>query len=101
MRLYEHLIDRSTDEVGAEALYRYANVYISRGNWQRGVEELSRMPVLFLGYSEWVAEGYLLQARTYARNGQEGEAARIYDTIMVEFGGTPYEQTAIREKEEL
>ena len=101
MRLYQHVIDKSSDEVGAEALYRYGNLLIERGNARQGIEELSRLPVLFIGYSDWVAEGYLLQARTFARIGQTGEAARVYDQILMEFSGTSYAQTAQQEKDEL
>ena len=100
-RLYRQVVDRSRDEIGAEALYRLGMMLIDRGNARRAVEELGRMSVLFPGFNEWLARGYLAQARAFQALGQTGEASRVYDRVIEEFGGTPYADTAEQEKEAL
>ncbi len=100
-RLYRQVVDQSRDEVGAEALYRLGTLLIDRGNARRAVEELGRMPVLFPGFNEWLARGYLAQARAFRSLGQTGDATSVYDRIIEEFSGTPYARTAEQEKEAL
>ncbi|MEX0746443.1 MAG: tetratricopeptide repeat protein, partial [Rhodothermales bacterium] len=101
IRLYGQVVEKSRDEIGAEALYRLGALLLERGDARRAVEELARMPVLYTGYTEWVARGYLAQARAFRELGQNGEAARVYDRIISEFGGTSYASTAVQEKEAL
>lgn len=100
-RLYRQVVDRSRDELGAEALYRLGVLLIDRGDARGAVEELGRMPVLFPGFNEWIARGYLEQARAFQSLGQTGDATSVYDRIIREFSGTPYARTAEQEKEAL
>lgn len=100
-RLYRQLADQSRDEVGAEALFRLGTLLLQRGDARAAIEELSRVPVLFAGLTEWVAQSYLAQARAFQDLGQPGEAARIYDRVLEEFGGTPFAETARQEKDAL
>lgn len=95
---YRTIVDRSQDEVGAEALYRLGSLLYQRGNPQGAIEELNRLTVLFPGYSDWIARGYLLQADAYQSIGQKGEAARLYDLLLRDYRGTPYAETAERAK---
>ncbi len=97
-QLYRQVGDRSRDEIGAEALYRLGMMQIQANNVQAGVETLSRIPTLFPGFEDWVARSYLAQARAFGRSGQTGEAVRLYNRVIAEFGGTPFAQTASREK---
>lgn len=97
-RLYRQVADRSRDEVGAEALYRLGTLLVERGNARRAIEEFGRIPVLYTGFSDWVARGYLGQARAFAALGQNGDAVRTYDRVIEEFRGTPYARTAEQEK---
>lgn len=101
VRLYRQVVDRSRDEIGAEALYRLGELLLEEGNAEQAVEELGRMPVLFTGYDEWVAQGYLVQARALQVLGRTGEATRVYDRIIEDFGGTAHARTAAVEKEAL
>jgi tetratricopeptide (TPR) repeat protein len=96
--LYRRIGERSRDEIGAEALYRLGSLHVQMNNAQAGIETLSRIPVLYPGFDEWVARSYLAQARAFRGLGQSGEAVRIYDRVIAEFRGTPFAETATREK---
>lgn len=101
IRLYRRLAEQSRDEVGAEALYRLGALLLRRGDARGAIQELSRVPVLFASYPEWVAQSYLAQAHAFIRLGQPGEAAAVYDKIIADFSGTSYAETALQEKEAL
>ena len=99
--LYRHVARNSRDETGAEALYRLGVLLRETGQAEQALEEFGRLPVLFLGFNEWVARGYLEQARTFYALGEMGEAASMYDLVISEFGGTPHAVVAEQEKETL
>lgn len=99
--LYRGVVDRSRDEIGAEALYRLGMLLFDRGDARRAVEELGRMSILFPGFDEWLARGYLAQARAFRSLGEIGNATSTYDRVIEEFSGTPYARTAEQEKEAL
>lgn len=101
MRSYQRVIDASRDEAGAEALYRLGALLLARDEAQVAIGQLSRMSTLYGGYPDWVARAYLLQAQAFEAEGQTGEAARTYDLVISEFGGTPYAQQAARAKDSL
>ena len=98
LELYRAIAGRSRDEVGAEALYRLGTLLLEEGNAERAAEELSRMPALFAGYPEWVAQGYLAQARALDALGNPGDALRLYDRVINEFSGTTYAEEAAEAK---
>lgn len=99
--LYRQLAERNRDEVGAEALYRLGALLLQSGDARGAIDELSRLPVLFNGYVEWVAQGYVEQARAFHSIGQNGEAARLYERVIEEYSGTPYAETARQERADL
>ena len=101
IRIYRQVAGQSRDEIGAEALYRLGLALLESGDARGAVEELSRVPVLFQGFNEWIARSYLAQARALTRLGQPGEAVRLYDRVIAEFAGTTYAATAEQEKEAL
>ena len=101
LELYREIAGRSRDEVGAEALYRLGNLLLEEGEAERAAEELSRMSTLFAGYPEWVAQGYLAQARALSTLGNPGDALRLYDRVINEFPGTAYAEEAAQQKEQL
>jgi TolA-binding protein len=98
MDLYRRVGERSRDEMGAEALFRLGSLHLAANNFQTAIETFSRIPVLYPGFEDWVARSYLAQARSFSRMGQSGEAARVYDRVIAEFRGTPYAETAARER---
>ncbi|SHK03316.1 tetratricopeptide repeat protein [Rhodothermus profundi] len=97
-RLYRRVVSRAQDETGAEALYRLGALLLRRGDPHRAIEELSRLPTLFPGYAEWLARGYLTQARAFLTLGQRGEAARLYELVIAEFPNTSFARIAAQEK---
>ncbi len=97
-RLYRNVVGQAQDETGAEALYRLGALLLRRGDPHRAIEELSRLPTLFPGYPEWLARGYLTQARAFLTLGQRGEAARLYDLVIAEFPNTSFARIAAQEK---
>ncbi len=99
--LYRHVARNSRDEAGAEALYRLGALFRETGRAEEALEELGRLSVLFPGFGDWIAQGYLEQARAFQALGDAGEAASLYDLVMGEFGETPFAEIAEREKESL
>lgn len=97
--LYRHVARSSRDEAGAEALYRLGVLFRETGQAEEALEELGRLPVLFPGFNDWIARGYLEQARAFQALGAAGEAAALYDLVIAEFGETPFAEMAEREKE--
>lgn len=101
LRLYAQVVDRSTEEAGAEALVRLGDLLVRQGRAREAVEQLSRLPVLFAGYPDWLARGLLAQARAFRSLGQRGDAVRLYDRLIEQYDDTPYAETARQEKEAL
>ena len=95
---YRQVVNQNLDETGAESLYRLGSLLIQQGQERAALEELGRMPVLYAGYTEWVAQGYLLQAQAFKNLGQRGDAMAMYDRVIDEFSGTVYAERAEREK---
>lgn len=89
----------SQDEAGAEALYRLGSLLLKTGDAAAAVEELSRMPARFAGYSDWMARAYLEQARALRALRRDGEALQIFDTLINTFPEHPAAADAKREKE--
>jgi TolA-binding protein len=96
--LYRTVVDQGQGEIGAEALFRLGALLLDQAQPQEAIRELSRMPALFPGYPEWTARSYLEQARAYRRQGQTGEASRLYDRVQEEYAGTEFAQTAAQEQ---
>lgn len=101
LQLYRQVVRNSRDEIGAEALYHLGRLLRMTGSPRQAVDELGRMPVLFTGFTEWVARGYLEQARSFRALGQAGDAVQMYDRVIQEFADTPYALSAEQEKEAL
>lgn len=99
--LYRQVVDRSQEETGAEALYHLGALILSQGDARGAITELSRLPVLFAGFPDWLAQGLLLQAQAFRSLGQTGDASQLYDRIIAEFGGTQYADRAAQEKANL
>ncbi len=99
--LYRRVVDRSREETGAEALYLLGGLLLRLDNPRSAIEELSRMSVLYAGFPDWLAQGYLLQARAFRNLGQTGDASRLYERVLNEFGGTRFADEAEREKASL
>jgi hypothetical protein len=91
----------SRDEAGAEALVRLGDLLLRRGNATATIEELGRLDVLYAGYPEWQAQGYLVQARAFTNLGRIGDATQVYDRVIENFYDTPYAEVARKEKEAL
>lgn len=100
-RQYRQVVERSRDEVGAEALYRLGSLLLERGEARAAIEELSRMSVLYPGNPQWEAQAYLTQARAFRRLGQTGEAAQMYSRVIEDFADTPHARTAATERSRL
>ena len=71
------------------------------GNARGAIEELARMPTLFAGYSEWMARGYLEQARAFEAIGDRGEAVLMYENVIDFYPERPEAETARTERAQL
>ncbi len=98
---YRRVVSMSQDEQGAEALTRLGQMLLQSGDPRAAISELGRMPVLFAGYSDWLARGYMTQARAFVQLGETGEAARMYDTVIDQYPGTGFADEAERAKQNL
>ena len=97
-QLYQQVAEISQGEAGAEALYRLGALHLEQGNAGLAIETLGRMTTLFPGASQWLARGYLTQARAFDQMGQTGNATRMYDQVINQFSGTRFAETAREEK---
>jgi TolA-binding protein len=100
-KLYRQVVEASDSEMGAEALFRLGELLRQQNSPRQAIQELDRMPTLFPGYPEWVAQSLLEQARAYEQIGQTGQAAQLYDQVAKKYPGTPFAQTAEDEREAL
>ncbi len=98
LQMYRKVVEDNLDESGAEALFRLGSLLINLGQERAALEELGKMSVLFDGYSEWVARGFLAQAQAFKNLGQRGDALQLYDRVLEEYSGTSYAEQAAREK---
>ncbi len=96
--LYRRVARASRGAPGAGSLYRLGALLLEQGRPRAAIEELSRLPALFSGYTDWIARSYLAQARAFRRLGQPGTAVRLYDRVIDEFAGTPFAEPAAEEK---
>lgn len=95
---YRRVVSQSQNEHGAEALVRLGEMLVRTGRTRDAVEELGRLPVLFGGYPDWLARGYLAQARAFVALGATGDATRTFDLLIDQYGDTPEAAVASREK---
>ena len=100
-RLYREVADAASNETGAEAQYRLGRLLRLTERHNEALTELDRIPTLYSGYPDWVAQSYLEQARTYNQMGQTGEAQRLYDRVISSYGGTPFAEEAQEERVDL
>ncbi len=94
MQMYRSVVDQNLDATGAESLYRLGGLLVRQGQNRAALEELGRMSVLYAGYNEWVAQGYLLQGEAFENLGQRGDAIQMYQRVIEEFSGTNYAAVA-------
>ena len=99
--MYRTVVDQNLDATGAEALFRLGQLLVNQGQDRAALEELGRMPVLYAGYSDWVAQGYLAQAQAFRNLGQRGDALQLYNRIIEEYSGTTFADLAAKEKASL
>ncbi|MFT4605687.1 MAG: tetratricopeptide (TPR) repeat protein, partial [Rhodothermales bacterium] len=98
---YTRAAAASRGEPGAEALYRLGALLRRAGDARGAISELSRMTTLFAGYSEWMALGYLEQARAFAAMGELGEAVLMYETLIDFYPERKEAETARTEKAQI
>ena len=96
--LYRKVVRQNSEDIGAEALYYLGRALLSDDEPRAAIEELSRMPQLFGAYPEHVAGAYLVQAHAYRRLEQPGEAQRLYDLVITEYGDSSHAEDARRGK---
>ncbi len=98
VQAYREVVNRSQDETGAEALVYLGKLLTKVGRAGEALEQLGRVPILYSGYSDWMAEGYLAQVDAHARLGNSGDAAKICDLVIEQYPGTAYSERAARLK---
>ena len=99
--LYKRVSSNSSDETGAEALVLLGSLLIRNGQPEQALDELGRMAVLFSGYPDWMAQGYLYQATAFEQLGRRGEAVQMLDLVISQYGGTSFAETAALRKQSM
>jgi TolA-binding protein len=99
--LYRSVAESVESETGAEALYRLGRLLREQDQPRQAIQELDRMPSLFAGHPEWIAQALIEQARAHRQVGQTGEAAQLYDEVLEKYPGTPFAKTAKEERQAL
>ncbi|NNE46769.1 MAG: tetratricopeptide repeat protein [Rhodothermales bacterium] len=99
--MYRRVVSLSRDESGAEALTRLGQMLLRTGNPRSAIEELGRTPILYSGFAEWIARGYMTQGKAFEQLGERGEAARMYDTVIDQYPGSGFADEARRAKDNL
>jgi TolA-binding protein len=98
---YRDVAESSADERGAEALYRLGVMLLRQGRPAQALDELGRLEVLFAGLDQWMARGYLAQADAFRALGQNGNADRMYESVILQFPGTPWAAAAEQQRKML
>lgn len=98
IQAYRVVVNRSQDETGAEALVYLGRMLTKSNRPGEALEQLGRVPILYSGYSDWMAEGYLAQVDAHAKLGNSGDAAQICDLVIEQYPGTAYAERAQRLK---
>ncbi|GMQ80830.1 MAG: tetratricopeptide repeat protein [Rhodothermia bacterium] len=99
--MFEQVVNRSRDEIGAEALYLLGSSQLERNSPDLAVETLGRMPVLYAGYADWIARGYLKQAKSLEALNSAGEAVRVYEMVITLYPNSEFSSQAEQEKNRL
>jgi len=99
--LYRAVVGAVDSETGAEALLRLGKLLRSQNRPRKAIEELDRMSSLYAGYPEWIARSLLEQAQAYREMGQTGQAVQLYDEVVQSYPGTPFAETARKERKAL
>lgn len=97
----ERVVRSARDDTGAEALYMLGSVQLQNGQPAVAVETLGRMSVLFAGYPEWMAKGYLRQAEAFEDLDDTGEAIRILELVVTNYPDTESADEAASRLEDL
>ena len=98
VQTYREVVNRSQDETGAEALVHLGDLLTDQGRAAEALEQLGRIPVLYNGYADWMAEGYLAQVRAHSRLGNKGDATQICDLVIQQYPDSVYSVRAARLK---
>ena len=101
VELYRSVVGSVDSETGAEALFRLGQLLRSQNQPRKAIEELDRMSSLYAGYPEWIARSLLEQAKSYREMGQTGQAVQLYDEVVQSYPGTPFAETARKERKAL
>jgi TolA-binding protein len=91
----------SRGEPGAEALYRIGSMLRRAGDSRGAIAELDRMPTLFAGYTEWMAKAYLEQGLAFREMGDNGEAVRLFETVIEFYPDRPEAELASTERDRI
>jgi TolA-binding protein len=98
---YRTVAERADGEVGAEAHCRLGELQLKQGEPKQALDTLSRIPVLFPAYRNWIARSYLIQARAHRSLGSTGQANQMYQRVIDNFEDTEYAEPAAREQNRL
>ncbi|NND72876.1 MAG: tetratricopeptide repeat protein, partial [Rhodothermales bacterium] len=98
VQTYREVVNRSQDETGAEALVHLGELLTNQGRAGEALEQLGRIPVLYSGYADWMAEGYLAQVRAHTRLGNRGDATQLCDLVIQQYPDSVYSERASRLK---
>lgn len=88
------IAESSSTEIGAEAQYFVGKMLQKQGNYNKAIEEYSKVKVLFEAFDYWVSEAMYNSAECHIRLGNRGEAMTILNSIVTNYPGTEAQKKA-------
>ena len=82
MKLSEIVIENVVDDNAARAQYIIGNCYFVSGDYERALNELMRIPILYKNYEEWVAHANLLIAQCHNNLGNKDYAVKTLTDVL-------------------
>lgn len=82
------IADKNTTTVGAEAQYYLGKLEQDQGNFEKAIEEYSKVRVLFEAFEDWVSKSLYSSAECHIRLGNKGDAVSILRGIQEKYPDT-------------
>jgi tetratricopeptide (TPR) repeat protein len=82
-------VNAATDENGAQAKYRIAEIQMKKQNYRQSLETLFELTSTFSAYKQWYNKAFLLMADNYASLGEYFQAKETLKSVIEKSGDQP------------
>ena len=84
------LIQRRTDDIGAEAQFLIGEIFFNQSKWNEAITAYVRVLNLFGSYDEWVARAYLKLGDSYLKKNDKRKAQEMFRTVLSKHKGDEF-----------